>query len=97
MALVAKLPEINVQLGPLVDSALSVRQIPPPAAATHRRQFVVLQLGAMASAVMRPEAKYCDPLYVRIEGTFVVVGPISVHEAATTASSPLIAMVRVLR
>jgi hypothetical protein len=53
--LVEKLFETNVQLGPLPDNALSVRQTPPPAAATHIRQPLVLQFGEIASAVMRPE------------------------------------------
>jgi hypothetical protein len=55
MALVPKLPDTNVQLTPFPESALSVRQIPPPAAPAHARHVLVLQLGSTASAVMRPE------------------------------------------
>jgi len=47
---------MNVQLGPLVESALSVRHTPPPAAAIQTRQVVLLQFGSMASAVTRPES-----------------------------------------
>jgi len=53
--LVEKLLETNIQLGPLPDNALSVRQAPPPAAATHILQLLVLQFGEIASAVIRPE------------------------------------------
>jgi hypothetical protein len=55
MAFVEKLPETKVQLGPAPDSALSVRQIPPPAAATHKRHLLWPQSGEIANAVMRPE------------------------------------------
>jgi hypothetical protein len=55
MAFVSKLPETNVQLGPLVESALSVRQTPPPAAAAQTRQLPTVQLGAIASALIRPD------------------------------------------
>ena len=55
IAFVAKPPEMNVHFG--VDaSALSVRQTPPPAAATHTRQLPFVQVGAIARAVTRPEA-----------------------------------------
>jgi hypothetical protein len=56
MAFVAKLPEINVQDTPLPESALVVRQTPPPAAAIQTRHRLLLQLGSTASAVTRPEA-----------------------------------------
>src|SRR4029077_18448033 len=78
MAFVLKLLEINVQLG-VVASALSVRQIPPPAAAAHTRQLVVLQSGAMASAVTRPEVIYSVPVNVKIDGSTAVLGPIICH------------------
>jgi hypothetical protein len=55
MALVAKLFETKVQLTPLFESALSVRQTPPPAAAAQARHLLLLQAGSTASAVMRPE------------------------------------------
>ena len=55
IALVAKLPETNVQLGALPESALFVRQTPPPAAPTQSVQLPFVQVGPIASAVMRPE------------------------------------------
>src|SRR6476661_2129555 len=55
IAFVAKLPETNVQFAPLPESALSVRQMPPPAAAAQARHPFVLQFGAIANAVIRPE------------------------------------------
>ena len=67
MAFVAKLPDTKVQAG-APASALSVRQMPPPAAPSQTRQVFTVQLGAMASAVMRPEVTYGAPLKVRTAG-----------------------------
>src|SRR5207253_10748623 len=77
IAFVAKLPDTNCQLGPLLERALVVSHMPPPAAATRSRQLPVLQLGSIASAVMRPEVVYSSPLNVKISGKFAVLGPIS--------------------
>ena len=57
IAFVAKLPEMNAQFG-LAANALFVRQIPPPAAPTQSLQSLVVQVGVMANAVMRPEVTY---------------------------------------
>jgi hypothetical protein len=57
IAFVAKLPEMNVQFGGLA-SALLVRQTPPPAAPTQSLQSLVVQVGVMANAVIRPEVMY---------------------------------------
>jgi hypothetical protein len=54
MAFEAKLPEMKSHLGS-PSSALSVRQMPPPAAATQSRHDLSVQLGAIAIAVTRPE------------------------------------------
>ena len=56
IALIPKLPEMNCQFEPV--SALSVRQTPPPAAATYNRQLAWVQFGAIAIAVTRPLATY---------------------------------------
>ena len=62
------------------ESGLSVRQMPPPAAATHRRhcEFEV-QTGVMANAVMRPAMWNCAPLKLRMPGWVACVGPIRLH------------------
>src|SRR2546421_9610918 len=65
---------MNFQVG-VVASALSVRQIPPPAAATQRRQNVALHPGARANAVTRPDVTYSRPLYVRGAGNVAMLGP----------------------
>src|SRR4029077_6454921 len=83
-----KLPETNVQLTPLPESALSVRQTPPPAAAAHARHLLVLQLGSMASAVMRPEVVYAAPLKVRTSGKFDVLGPARAQAPSTLMPFP---------
>src|ERR1700736_5773002 len=78
IAFVPKLFDKNFHDG-VVARALSVRQIPPPAAPTQRRQLLALQFGAMASAVMRPEVIYGAPLKVKTPGKLAVLGPISCH------------------
>src|ERR1700694_5667531 len=89
IAFVPKLFDKNFQVG-VVASALSVRQIPPPAAPTQSRQPFVSrssslsprlgrQFGAIASAVMRPEVIYGAPLKVKTAGKLAVLGPISCH------------------
>src|SRR5689334_10089614 len=64
-ALVFSPSSIGVQVG-LVSSAFSVRQIPPPAAATQRRQPSpsVPQLGSIASAVTRPDSCVGGPVWL---------------------------------
>src|SRR6266446_2699600 len=76
IALVLKLPEINVQFAPDPERALSVRQTPPPAAAAQTRQPVFPQFGEIASAVIRPDVTYCAPLKVKILGSTALLGPI---------------------
>src|SRR5438046_10629166 len=83
---VAKLPERNVQFGEF-PSALLVRQTPPPAAATQSMQSPFVQVGAMASAVMRPEVMYEAPLKVKISGKFATLGPMRFHAPAERAAS----------
>ena len=51
--------------------------MPPPAAPTHTVQRLLEQLGSIASAVTRPEAKYSVPLNVRMSETSALVGPIN--------------------
>src|SRR4030081_2648176 len=43
-------------------NASSVIQMPPPAEATYRRQLPATQVGAIASAVTRPESVVCRPV-----------------------------------
>src|SRR2546421_3534054 len=74
MAFVAKVGEMDFHAG-VVASALSVRQIPPPAAAIHRRQKVALHPGATAKAVTRPDVTYSRPLYVIGAGNVAMLGP----------------------
>jgi hypothetical protein len=52
---VPKLPETNVHDG-VAARASSVRQMPPPAAATQNRQLPGTHVPAIARAVIRPEA-----------------------------------------
>src|SRR5262245_44981309 len=75
-----------------VASALFVRQMPPPAAATQSRQGAPAgadafpQFGSMASAVTRPDSWVVGPVSVTgsrnwdaSAGTFPVSGPSAVH------------------
>src|SRR5215475_7042152 len=96
IAFVAKLPETNVQLTPLPESALSVRHTPPPAAAAQTRHPLLLQLGSMASAVIRPEVVYAAPLKVRTLGKFSELGPASVHAPPTPGACGPLAAARAL-
>src|SRR5450759_3261044 len=59
IALVPKIPETNCQFDPV--RALSVRQTPPPAAATYSVHLLWVQVGEIAIAVTRPLATYCAP------------------------------------
>src|SRR5436190_619138 len=59
IAFVPKLPEMYCQFDPL--SALSVRQTPPPAAATYSKHLPSEQVGEIAIAVTRPLATYWAP------------------------------------
>src|SRR5690242_16831902 len=70
--------ETHVQFG-LLCSALSVRQTPPPAAASQSRQCPWLQFGSMASAVTRPEVTYDLPEKLRMLGCVAKLGPASVQ------------------
>src|SRR5690242_12803946 len=73
-------------------SALLVRQMPPPAAATHNRHGApdgadrLPQFGSIASAVTRPDSCVVGPVWVTgskncedSPGTFGVSGPSAVH------------------
>src|SRR5438270_13736475 len=82
MALVAKLPEMKVQLG-VLSRALFVLQIPPPAAPTYKRQCPSPQWCSIAKAEMRPEATYGAAVRLRISGYRAMLGPIEVHGAST--------------
>src|SRR6185295_1904035 len=77
--------------------ASSVRQIPPPAAATHNRQGApegadaLPQLGAMASAVTRPDSLVDGPHWLirsknwpNSPGTSVFTGPIACQAVEAT-------------
>src|SRR5437588_10271872 len=77
IAFVPKLSDKNVQVG--VSSAVSVRQTPPPAAATYTRQLPLTHVGAMPKAVMRPDVMYSAPLKVKIAGSSAMLGPINCH------------------
>jgi hypothetical protein len=79
---------MNVQLEPLPESALSVRQTPPPAAAAQTRHLDCVQFGSIASAVMRPDVVYEAPLNVRTFGKFAVLGPASVQLAGVFGPLP---------
>src|SRR5437667_3507115 len=59
IAFVPKLPEMNCQFDPF--SALSVRQTPPPAAATYSVHLPCVHVGEIAIAVTRPLVTYCAP------------------------------------
>src|SRR6478752_687704 len=78
IALLAKLPETNSQPG-LPERAFVVRQMPPPAAATHIRQLCLVQLGAIAMAVTRPAVTYAawSPRKLSTAGYVALLGPIS--------------------
>ena len=56
-AWIPKDPETKSQLGCPFNAFLVV-QIPPPAAAAHKRHWPGLQVGAIASTVVRPPATY---------------------------------------
>src|SRR5438876_3716054 len=78
MAFVPKLPEVNCQFDPF--SALSVRQTPPPAAATYSVHLPCVHVGEIAIAVTRPLATYCAPSKrngLRTAGYVALLGPIN--------------------
>src|SRR6185436_16733575 len=80
MALVSSIPEVNCQFDAV--SALSVRQTPPPAAATYNTHRLAVQVGAIAIAVTRPAATYWAPSNrngLRTAGYVALLGPISCH------------------
>src|SRR5437868_15274326 len=89
IALVAKLPETNVQLAPDPARALSVRQTPPPAAPAQTRQVLFEQFAETASAVTRPESLYCCPENVRMSGKIPLLGPIKCHAPSVFLPFPL--------
>src|SRR5436305_73271 len=79
MALLLNPFDTNTQYGS-GENGLSVRQIPPPAAAAQRRQLEFeVQVGVVASAVIRPDMWYCAPLKLRMPGCVACVGPIRLH------------------
>src|SRR5258707_1016168 len=64
----ANAPSDTLTQPPLPERALSVRQTPPPAAPTHSVHCCAVQLGEIASAVMRPEVTYWLPCRFRNAG-----------------------------
>src|ERR1700741_1134443 len=76
IAFVAKDCDTNVQAG-VVSSAWSVRQIPPPAAATQRRQNEVLQPGASTRASTGPPVTLSAPLKASRPDSNAILGPAS--------------------
>src|SRR4051812_20274642 len=79
IALMPNEPDTFVHAG-VVAIALSVRQMPPPAAASHMRQTDRLHLLLMASAVTRPETCIGAAWKSKKFSTFgcvAVVGPTS--------------------
>src|ERR1700751_1789416 len=70
---------MNVHETPSPERALSVRQTPPPAAAIHTVQLLLLQAGSMASAVTRPDTLNAAPLNVSTAGSSSPLGPASVQ------------------
>ena len=77
---IATTPETNFHPAPLPERALSVRQMPPPAAAAQARQpWPLLQTDSMARPVIRPEVVIAAPLNVRMLGKAALLGPINVH------------------
>src|SRR5918912_2515880 len=62
------------------ENGLSVRQIPPPAAATQSRQFEFsVQTGVLIIDVTRPAMWNSAPEKLRTPGCVACVGPISDH------------------
>src|SRR5919202_617764 len=60
--------DVNTQYGS-GENGLSVRQMPPPAAATHRRQSeFVVHVGVWIIAVTRPAMWKSAPLKLRMPG-----------------------------
>src|SRR5690349_18339100 len=97
-ALVGRSSGGAIQAG-VAASALSVRQMPPPAAATHSRHGApagaddLPQFGSIASAVTRPDSCVLGPCCVAgsknwpdCPGTFPVTGP-SADQAPGVAES----------
>ena len=77
MAFVPKPLERKVHRGSLA-SALSLRQMPPPAAAIQTRQVLRLHDGSIAIAVTRPETPKSEAWSsntFRTAGTVAVAGP----------------------
>src|SRR5919197_3675757 len=71
--------ETNTQYGS-GENGLSVRHMPPRAAASHKRQFeFVVQTGVLIIAVTRPAMWNCAPEKLRTPGCVACVGPISDH------------------
>ena len=67
-------PDRNVQSG-WSASALSVRQMPPPAAPIQSLQLAGVHTFEIAIAVVRPEARYSLPCRLRIGGYTPGRGP----------------------
>jgi len=76
-----------------------VRQTPPAGRRDIYATLSSVQVGAIASAVIRPEVMYCCPLKVRISGKTEVLGPIRCHGptgasgAAAAATAGLLACI----
>src|SRR4026209_1826599 len=82
--LISKGADRYVQDG-LPLNALSVRQIPPPAAESHKRQLVELQVGEIANAFVLPAevvafGTYCVVSLNSRNGTEAKEGPTVTHE-----------------
>jgi hypothetical protein len=92
IAFVPKLPDRNVHDG-VAASALSVRQTPPPAAATHTRHDVVPHaFESTASAVTRPETPRSEAWLskkFRTAGCVAVDGPASCQPLVDVFVRPL--------
>src|SRR5436190_21738619 len=79
IALLLKPFEVKTQYGS-GENGLSVRQMPPPAAATHSRQFELdEQVGVLIIDVTRPAMWYWAPEKLRMPGWVRCVGPITDH------------------
>src|SRR3978361_1289821 len=79
MACVGSEPETNFQFANDPWRALSVLQMPPPAAACHKRQREALHAGSTTRAVIRPASTYGAPVNVSVPGSCAKLGPARVQ------------------
>src|SRR5437867_7547949 len=87
-ALVVRPESSGVHVGTSARAS-AVLHTPPPAAATKRTQSPGTHVGAIASAVTRPELIVARSVKVEIAGTAGVTGPSSLHVSVIGASDPL--------